>query len=105
MSCLCGEVSVCSGDICVGPSVYGLDDKFDVALRDKHARTLDTKKFSYKMQRNFCFEGRRDGEYQIAIVLYEKGSPQPARVYPTNYKQTRKKPCDSIYMVEPVCPK
>jgi hypothetical protein len=105
VSCLCGEVAVCSGDICVGPSVFDLDDNLDAVLRDEHGRILDSRTLFYKTQRKFCFEGRRDGGYQIAFVLYKKGAPRPAVVFPTNYKQKRTKRCDAIYMVEPDCPK
>jgi hypothetical protein len=103
VSCLCGKVSVCGGDICAGPSVYGLDDDIDVLLRDKHANTIQSEKRSNDTK--FCFEGQRDGEYQIAFVLHRGGAAQPAVVFPTSFKQTRKKPCDSVYMVEPICPK
>jgi hypothetical protein len=98
-------VAVCSGDICVGPSAYGLDDDLDVVLRDKHGRTLDSKKLSYKTGRKFCFEGPHDGDYKIAFVLHKKGISQPAAVFPTNYKQERSKLCNAIYMVEPICPR
>ena len=103
VSCLCGKVSVCAGDICAGPSVYGLDDDIDVLLRDKLAKTLQSEKQSNGTR--FCFEGQRDGEYQIVFVLRRKGAPQPAVIFPTSFKQSRKKPCDSIYMIEPICPK
>jgi len=105
VSCLGGEVSVCAGDICAGPTVYGLDEDIDVLLRDKHANTLQSKRLSYETQRKFCFEGQPDGEYQIAFVLHKRGVAQPAVVFPTSFKKLRKKPCDSIYMVEPNCPK
>jgi hypothetical protein len=105
VSCLCGEVSVCAGDICGRPSVYGLDNEIDVVLRDKHRHTLQSKTVSYDTQRKFCFEGQHDGEYEIAFMLHKKGVAQPAVVFPTSFKKTRKKSCDSIYMVEPDCPK
>lgn len=105
VSCLCGKVSVCAGDICAGPSVYGLDDDIDVLLRDNHANALQSEKLSYETQRNFCFEGQRDGEYQMVFVLHKRGVAQPAAVFPTSFKKTRNKQCDSIYMVEPNCPK
>jgi hypothetical protein len=105
VSCLCGKVSVCAGDLCSGPSVYSLDDEIDVQLRDKRANSLQSKKLSYATQRKFCFEGQQDGEYQIAFVLHKGGIAQPAVVFPTSFKKTRNKPCDSIYMVEPICPK
>ena len=72
-----GEVQVCSGDICLRPSQLGFDEQFDVVLRDKHGNKLVAKSLTYE-QRKFCFEGRRDGDYQIALVLYEKGVSQPA---------------------------
>lgn len=102
---MCGQVSVCAGDICAGPSVYGLDDVIDVLLRDKHAKLLQSKKLSYKTERKFCFEGESNGEYQLVFVPHKKGVAQPAVVFPTSFKKTRNKPCDSIYMVEPDCPK
>jgi hypothetical protein len=124
VSCLCGTVSVCSGDICGNPSSYDLDDDITVELRDKVGTTIfdskkvivetrakegttqDNKRVSYKQtERTFCFEGKRDGDYQLAFVLYKKGVPQPAMVFPTNYKHERKKECDMIYMVEPICPR
>jgi hypothetical protein len=105
VSCLCGEVSVCSGDICGRPSTYDLDSDIDVVLRDKHGGILASKKLSYDAGRKFCFEGQHDGDYQIAVVLYKNAIPQPAVVFPTNYRQKRSKACDARYMVEPVCPK
>jgi hypothetical protein len=105
VSCLCGEVSVCAGDICAGPAVYGLDDDIDVLLRDKLANTLQSEKLSYETQRKFCFDGQREGEYQIVVVLHKRGVAQPAVVFPTSFKKTRNTPCPSIYMVEPICPK
>jgi hypothetical protein len=71
VSCLCGKVSVCAGDICAGPSVYGLDDDIDVLLRAKHANALESEKRSNGT--NFCFEGQRDGEYQIVFVTRTAG--------------------------------
>ena len=44
VSCLCGTVQVCSGDICGRPSDYKLDDDIAVELRDKSGMTLDTHK-------------------------------------------------------------
>jgi hypothetical protein len=123
VSCLCGTVQVCSGDICGGPSVYDLDDDIAVELRDKKGATLDTRKVvaethekqgtaqdgtktSYKQtERRFCFEGKRDGEYLLAFVLHKNGVPRPAVIFPTSYSHKRSKPCDSVYMVEPICPK
>ena|SRR5215469_1620603 len=100
---LCGVAVVCSGDICTRPSQLDFDDQFDVVLRDKHGNRLDSKKLSYE-HRKFCFEGRSDGDYQLAFVLYVKGIPQPARVFPTKYKRSQNKPNDAVYMVEATCP-
>ena len=100
---LCGEALVCNGDICGRPSMLDFGDQFDVVLRDKRGNELASKKLSYE-QRKFCFEGRSDGDYQIAFVLYEKGAPQPARVFPTKYTHKPEKPNDKIYMIEAVCP-
>ncbi len=123
VSCLCGTVQVCSGDICGRPSDYELDDDIAVELRDKSGTTLDTKKAvvetlekegttqdgtkaPYKQtERRFCFEGKRDGDYLLAFVLHKKGVPQPAVIFPTNYSHRWSKPCDSVYMVEPLCPR
>ena len=124
VSCLCGKVQVCSGDICGRPSNYDLDDDITVELRDKAGTTtLDSKKVivetnekegttqvgtkvSYKTtERTFCFEGKGDGDYLLAFLLYKNGVPQPAVKFPTNYSHKRRKHCDSIYMVEPSCPK
>jgi len=124
VSCLCGTVQVCSGDICGRPSVYGLDDDITVELRRKDGTTiLDSKKVvvetreeegttqvgtkvSYKKtERKFCFEGKGDGGYQLAFVLYKNGVPQPAVKFPTNYSRKPSKPCNSVYMVEPTCPR
>src|SRR3984957_19604283 len=44
VSCLCGTVQVCSGDVCGRPSDYKLDDDIAVELRDKSGMTLDTHK-------------------------------------------------------------
>jgi len=123
VSCLCGTVQVCSGDICVGPAAFDLDDNITVELRDKSGTTLDTRKAvvetremqgtrqdgtktSYKQtERRFCFEGKRDGDYLLAFVLHKDGIAQPAVIFPTNYSHKQNKACDSMYVVEPVCPK
>src|SRR5437660_12057487 len=81
VSCLCGTVQVCSGDICGRPSDYELDEDIAVELRDKSGTTLDAQKVvvetrekqgttqdgtktSYKQtERRCCFEGKRDGNY------------------------------------------
>lgn len=91
VSCLCGTVQVCSGDICGRPSDYELDDDIAVELRDKSGTTLDTQravvetrekegttqdgtKTPYKQtELRFCFEGKRDGDYLLAFVLRKKG--------------------------------
>ena len=70
---LSGRAQVCSGDICMGPSDYGFDTKFDVVLRDAYGNKLDFQKLSYE-QPKFCFEGRKDSEYQLAFVLYRRPS-------------------------------
>ncbi len=124
VSCLCGTVQVCSGDICGRPESYDLDDDITVELRDKEGKAiLDSKKVivetrekegtnqagtkvSYKTtERTFCFDGKRDGDYSLAFILYKNGVPQPAIRFPTNYSHKRSKGCDSIYMLEPVCPR
>jgi hypothetical protein len=117
VSCLCGTVQVCSGDICGRPATYDFDDDIAVELRDKAGTTiLESKKVIvetrektgttqvgtkvvYKTtERTFCFEGKRDGDYQLAFILYKNGVPQPAIKFPTNYSHKRRKPCDSIYI-------
>jgi hypothetical protein len=108
---------------CLRPSDYGLDDDIGVELRDKTGTTLDAQKVvvktrdkqgttqdetktSYKQtERRFCFEGIRDGDYLLAFVFHKNGVPQPAVVFPANYSHNRREPCDSVYMVEPICPK
>ena len=123
VSCLCGTVEVCSGDICGRPSDYGLDDDITVQLRNKVGTTiLDSKKVVVEKrerecttqvgtkvpcpttERRFCFDGKRDGDYQLAFVVSKNGVLQPAIKFPTNYSRKRRKSCDSIYMVEPSCP-
>lgn len=124
VSCLCGKVDVCAGDICGPPSTYGLDDDITVELRDKAGRTvLDSKKVieetrknegttqagtrtSYKTtERRFCFEGKGDGDYLLEFIFFKNGVPQLAVKFPTNYSRKRRKSCDSVYMVDPTCPK
>lgn len=100
---LCGEAEVCTGDICLPPSQLGFDEQFNVVLRDKHGNKLDEKSLTYE-HRKFCFQGRRDGDYQLAFVLYEKGISQPARVFPTKYKHNTEKSNDKMYMIEATCP-
>jgi hypothetical protein len=123
-SCLCGAVDICSGDICGRPSSYSLDDDITVELRDKSGRTiLDSQKVivethekegttqagtktSYKeTERTFCFNGKGNGDYLLAFILYKDGVPQPAVTFPTNYSSKRRKTCNPIYMLPPVCPK
>jgi hypothetical protein len=114
---------VCSGDICGAPSDYDLDDDITVELREKSGTILDSKKVvvetrekqgttqdgtktSYKeSERRFCFEGKRDGDYLFAFMLRKNGVSQPAVIFPTNYSHRRSKACDSVYMVEPICPR
>ena len=124
VSCLCGEVSICSGDICGIPSTYGLDDEITVELRDKTGATViastkvveeertefettqDNLRRAYSRRvRTFCFEEQRNGRYQLAFITHKNGVPQPAILFPTNYSASRYKTCDSVYMVEPACPK
>ena len=120
VSCLSGTVQVCSGDICFGPSQFGLDDDITVELRDKDGKTiLDSTKVvpqtvvrkgttqsgtqtTYQFaERKFRFEGKLDGGYTLAFVLHKNGTPQPAITFPTEYSHKRHKPCDSVYMLEP----
>lgn len=87
----------------MGPSDYGFDTKFDVVLRDAYGNKLDFQKLSYE-QPKFCFEGRKDSEYQLAFVLYKNGLRQPARVFPTRYRRNTDKANDVFYMIGAVCP-
>jgi len=124
VSCLCGRVDICVGDLCGAPQNYNLDDDITVELRDKAGTTvLDSKKVVVETherecttqigirvscntkERSFCFEGKRDGHYQLAFILFKNRVPQPAVKFPTNYSRKRQKSCDSVYMVEPTCPK
>ena len=124
VSCLCGTVQVCAGDLCGAPQNYNLDDDITVELRDKAGTVvLDSKKVTLETrkrdcttsigtnvscdtkERTFCFEGKSDGHYQLAFVLFKNGVPRPAVKFPTNYRRKRDKPCDSVYMVEPSCPR
>jgi len=107
-------VEVCSGDICLNPSGYDLDDDITVELRDKAGTVVDSKKVivetrekegttqvgtrvSYKTtERTFCFEGKRDGDYLLAFVLHKNGVSQPAIKFPTSYSHKRRKACDSV---------
>jgi hypothetical protein len=107
VSCLCGEVRICSGDVCGRPTDYGLDENIGVELRDRTGTTiLESKKavvetrerkctrdFGTKTfpcnteERAFCFEGKRDGYYQLAFILFKNGVPQPAVIFPTKYRR------------------
>jgi hypothetical protein len=123
VSCLCGTVQVCSGDVCGRPSDYGLDDDITVQLRNKAGTTiLDSKKVVVEKrgrecttqvgtkvscpttERTFCFDGKGDGDYQLAFIVSKNGVPQPAVKFPTNYSRKRNQSCNSVYMVEPSCP-
>ena len=123
VSCLCGTVQVCSGDLCGRPSDYGLDDDITVQLRNKTGITIiDSKKAVVETrerecrtqvgakvpcpttERTFCFEGKRDGDYQLAFILSKNGVLQPAVKFPTKYSHKSRKSCNSVYMVEPSCP-
>jgi hypothetical protein len=124
VSCLCGTVQICSGDICGRPSSYDLDDDITVELRDKTGTTtLDSKKVGIETrdrmcttqagtkvscnttERRFCFDGKRNGKYQLAFVLFKNGEPQPAVKFPTSYLRNSRKSCNSVYMAEPSCPR
>lgn len=123
VSCLCGTVQICSGDLCSHPSDYDLDDDITVELRDESGRTLDTQKveleisekqgttqdgtrISYKQaERSLSFEGKRNGNYLPAFILRKNGVAQPIVIFPTNYSHKRNKPRNSVYMVEPICPR
>jgi hypothetical protein len=101
---LCGKANVCAGDICGGPSIYDFDEHFDAVLRDNQGKELETKSLSHE-KTTFCFDGRGNGDYQLAFVLYKNGVPEPARVFPTSYKHNAAKPNDMFYLIEATCPK
>ena len=123
VSCLCGTVQICSGDVCGRPSDYDLDNDITVELKEKKGTILDSKKVvvethekqgttlngiktPYKeTEQKFCFEGKGDGDYLLAFVLHRNGIPQPAVIFPMNYSHKRRKACNSVYMVEPSCPR
>jgi hypothetical protein len=118
-------VKICSGDVCGRPTDYSLDENIRVELRDRTGKTiLESKKAVVETrerkctrgfgtetfpcnteERAFCFEGKRDGYYQLAFILFKNGVPQPAVIFPTKYRRKGSKRCDSVYMVEPICPK
>jgi hypothetical protein len=123
VSCLCGRVDICVGDLCGAPENYNLDDDIAVELRDKAGTTvLDSKKVVAETrerqcttqigtkvscntkERAFCFDGKPDGRYQLAFILFKNGVAQPAVKFPTAYSHKRDKSCNSVYMVEPTCP-
>lgn len=85
---LSGKAIVCSGDICGRPSVYDFDEGFEVVLRDKRGSEIDKQSLSYQ-KATFSFDGRENGDYQLAFILYTKGVPEAARVFPIRYKQDR----------------
>jgi hypothetical protein len=112
VSCLCGTVQVCSGDICGRPSDYNLDDDITVQLRDKSGTAiLDSKNVVVEMrdrecttqagtkvscnttQRTFCFKDKPDGDYQLAFILFKNGAPQPAVKFPANYQARNRRGC------------
>ena len=100
---LCGSASVCSGDLCGRPSTYDFDDGFDVVLRDNQGKELETKSLSYEKP-TFCFDGRQNGDYQFAFVLYKNRIPEAARVFPTRYRRNPEKPNDVYHMIAAWCP-
>jgi hypothetical protein len=101
---LCGKAIVCSGDLCGRPSTYDFDDNFDVVLRDKQGKELETKSLSSEKP-TFCFDGHGNGDYQLAFVLYKNRVPEGARVFPTRYKHNPEKPNDVFYMIAAQCPR
>ena len=103
--CLCGEVSITSGDISLSPEVFGLDDFLDVELRDKAGNVLESKRLSYRKDRTFCFSGRPKGVYALAFISYKSGKAQPAAVHPVKYTAKGCGTIHVIYAVPPDCPK
>ena len=90
-SCFCGTVQICSGDNCGRTWDYELDDDIAVELRDKNDTTLDTQKAVVEMI-----------EEQGTT---KKGVSQPAIIFPSNYSHKRNKLGDTVYMLEPTCPR
>lgn len=61
VSCLCGTVQVCSGDICGRPATYDLDDDITVELRDKSGTTiLESKKVIVETREKERYDAGRD---------------------------------------------
>lgn len=61
VSCLCGEVQVCAGDLCGRPTDYGLDENIGVELRDKAGTTLlESKKAVVETRERKCTRGGCD---------------------------------------------
>jgi hypothetical protein len=122
VSCLCGAVQICAGDICGSPSVYELDDDITVELRAKNGTVLDTQKAAFEVskrqgttqdgtaisfeqkERRFSFRDQGDGDYLLAFILHKNGIAQPAVIFPTKYSHKRKSLSTTFYMVEPICP-
>ena len=123
VSCLCGAVEICSGDICGSQSVYDLDDDITVELRTKSGTILDTQKVGFEVseqqgtkldgtaitfeqkERRFSFNDKRDGEYLLAFIPHKNGVAQPAVIFPTNYSHKRKTVGNFVYMLERSCPR
>jgi Arc/MetJ family transcription regulator len=50
--------------------------KVVVQTTEKQGTMQDGTKTSYKQaERRFCFEGKRDGDYRLAFILYKKRIP------------------------------
>ncbi len=123
VSCLCGTVHICSGDLCGSPSDYELDDDITVELRAKSGTILDTQTVVFEVsekqgtkqdgtaitfeqkERRFSFKDKQDGDYLLAFILHKNGIAQPAVIFPTNYSHKRTKLGPTFYMVEPICPR
>ena len=108
MPCLCGKIQIASGDIGVDPVQMGLDEMVEVELRDAKGKPIESKRLSYRSEVPFCFSGKANGRYSLAFVLFEKGKPQPAAVFPTKYRGKSDRECASvnpIYLVPVICPK
>jgi hypothetical protein len=80
--CLCGEVSITSGDISLSPEVFGLDDFLDVELRDKAGNVLSRSVLSYRKDRTFCFLGRQKGVYALAFICTSQVRHSPPLCIP-----------------------
>jgi hypothetical protein len=79
VSCLCGTVEVCSGDICGRPSDYELDDDITVELRDGNGRTIGTQKAAIQTseEQSVWSDRRRCADRGLGCVFIRTRSSEP----------------------------